>query len=77
LKYICRRKPCREAFRGVEAWRGACGLRKWVVLIGSTVVCAVCGVAGAEALLSHEVVRATAILAGGIFTIPLAAAIRN
>jgi hypothetical protein len=51
-------------------------LRKWVVLVGLTAVFAACAVAGIEALLAHDVVRATAILAGGIFTIPLAASIR-
>ena len=51
-------------------------MRKWVVLAGLTAVFAGCAVAGIEAFMANDVLRAAAILAGGIFTIPLAAAIR-
>ena len=51
-------------------------MRNWVLLLGIAAVLAALVMAGAEAVLAEQALRANATLAGEVFTIPLAAAIR-
>ena len=51
-------------------------MRTWIILGGLTVIGAVFGMAVVDAFLSHDVMRATALVAGGLVSIPLAAAIK-
>ena len=49
---------------------------KWVLLLGMAAVLAALVIAGGQALLAHDLARANATLAGGLFTIPLAAVVK-
>ena len=51
-------------------------MRNWVMLLGLAVVFAALLIAGGQSVITHGVVHANAALAGGLFTIPLAAAVR-
>lgn len=51
-------------------------MRIWLLLLALAAVLAALAIAGVEALIYEEACRANATLAGGIFSIPLAAAIR-
>jgi hypothetical protein len=51
-------------------------VRIWVLLLGLAAVLAALLIAGEQALIAHDVARANAHLAGGVFTIPLAAIVR-
>jgi len=48
----------------------------WVLLVGLAAVLAALLIAGGEALLADDAARGHATLAGGVYTIPLAAALR-
>ncbi len=56
---------------------GALRLRNWFLLLGVAAVLAALVLAGAEAVLTEQAARANATLAGQVFTIPLAAAVRS
>ena len=51
-------------------------MRNWVLLIGLAAVLAALLIAGAEAQIADQAARANVALAGGIYTIPLAAFVR-
>ncbi len=51
-------------------------MRIWALLLGLAAVLAALLIAGEQALIAHEAARANADLAGGVFTIPLAAVVR-
>jgi hypothetical protein len=51
-------------------------LRIWVLLLGLAAVLAALALAGAEAVITEQAHYANAKLAGGVFSIPLAAVIR-
>jgi hypothetical protein len=51
-------------------------VRIWVLLIGLAAVLAALLIAGAQAQIADEAARANVALAGGIYTIPLAAFVR-
>jgi hypothetical protein len=75
LGQFARPRSCAATPSGVSAVRGAFDVRKWVLLLGLAAVFAALVIAGAEALLADRPVRANAKLGGGVYTIPLAAAI--
>jgi hypothetical protein len=51
-------------------------VRIWVLLLGLAAVLAALLMAGGQAVLTHGVAHANATLAGGLFTIPLAAVVK-
>ncbi len=51
-------------------------MRSWLILGGCTLVGAAFGIAVVDAFISHNFPRATALVAGGLVSIPLAAAIK-
>jgi len=55
---------------------GAFIVRIWVLLLGLAAVLAALLMAGGQSLIAHEAAGANASLAGGVFSIPLAAVVR-
>ncbi len=51
-------------------------MRNWVLLLGLAAVLAALIMAGGQAVLAHETLRANAALARSVITIPLAAVVR-
>jgi hypothetical protein len=51
-------------------------MHKWLLLLGLAAVLAALMIAGGQAVLAHETLRANAALARIVITIPLAAAVR-